>query len=388
MTIGGNGGNGGAGGRGGRGGTGGPGGDGGDGGGGAGAAGGSGTFTPSGAVGGRGGPRGLGGPGGTPGAAGPGGDGGLGGSGILEILAGASFLNSGDVIVGGTGGRGSGKLDNFGALNNAGTITLHANGTLTNQVGGIINNDGEIDAAAISNWTNSGTLTGTGLIIGDFINEGIFAPGNSAGMHTIDGNYDERGTLNIEIGGLIAGTEYDFVDVTGLNRSVSLDGATSTLEISFLDGFNASELSVGDEFDIIRYTGSLQGTFSSMVQPLDSPGLFEIDYADDGSLTLRVTRTSPLSDLTGNGFVDFEDLTVLLANWNKEVGADAGNLVNADTTVVNFEDLTVLLAAWTGPGPAGSPGAALGNEAVPEPSSLVLAVLGLLGLVGFRRRRA
>ena len=55
------------------------------------------------------------------------------------------------------------------------------------------------------------------------------------------------------------------------------------------------------------------------------------------------------SDLTGNGFVDFEDLTVLLANWNKEVGADAGNLVNPTTTPVNFEDLTVLLADWTGP---------------------------------------
>ena len=92
------------------------------------------------------------------------------------------------------------------------------------------------------------------------------------------------------------------------------------------------------------------------------------------------------SDLTGNGFVDFEDLTVLLANWNKEVGADAGNLVNPTTTPVNFEDLTVLLADWTGPGPAGSPEAALG-EAVPEPSTLLLALFGLLSAVCCRRRR-
>ncbi|MCH8044517.1 MAG: PEP-CTERM sorting domain-containing protein [Planctomycetes bacterium] len=97
--------------------------------------------------------------------------------------------------------------------------------------------------------------------------------------------------------------------------------------------------------------------------------------------------TSILSDLTGNGFVDFEDLTVLLANWNKEVGADAGNLVNADTTPVNFEDLTVLLADWTGPGPAGSPEAALGDNAVPEPSTLLLALLATLGLSFYRRRR-
>ena len=93
------------------------------------------------------------------------------------------------------------------------------------------------------------------------------------------------------------------------------------------------------------------------------------------------------SDLTNNGFVDFEDLTVLLANWNKDVGLDGGNLVEPLTTVVNFEDLTVLLAAWTGPGPAGSPEAALGAEAVPEPSTLLLALLATLGLSFYRRRR-
>ena len=103
--------------------------------------------------------------------------------------------------------------------------------------------------------------------------------------------------------------------------------------------------------------------------------------------TTLLPGTSILSDLTGNGFVDFEDLTVLLANWNKEVGADAGNLVNADTTPVNFEDLTVLLADWTGPGPAGSPEAALGDNAVPEPSTLLLALLATLGLSFYRRRR-
>ena len=55
-------------------------------------------------------------------------------------------------------------------------------------------------------------------------------------------------------------------------------------------------------------------------------------------------------------------------------------------TVVNFADLTVLLSDWTGPGPAGSPEAALG-EAVPEPSSLLLALLATLGLSFYRRRR-
>ena len=96
---------------------------------------------------------------------------------------------------------------------------------------------------------------------------------------------------------------------------------------------------------------------------------------------------TPPSDLNRNGFIDFEDLTVLLANWNQDVGIEQGNLVDPDTSLVGFADLTVLLADWTGPGGAGSPEAALANEAVPEPSTLLLATLGLLGVVGLRRRR-
>jgi len=96
---------------------------------------------------------------------------------------------------------------------------------------------------------------------------------------------------------------------------------------------------------------------------------------------------SPASDLTNNGFVDFEDLTILLANWNRHTSPARGNLVDANTTPVNFEDLTVLLADWTGPGPAASPKAALGAEAVPEPSAMLLALFGLLSVVCCRRRR-
>jgi len=67
------------------------------------------------------------------------------------------------------------------------------------------------------------------------------------------------------------------------------------------------------------------------------------------SFIVRIASEDPLpADLTGNGFVDFEDLTVLLANWNQNVSAAEGNLVDAALTPVNFEDQTVLLAAWTG----------------------------------------
>lgn len=79
---------------------------------------------------------------------------------------------------------------------------------------------------------------------------------------------------------------------------------------------------------------------------------------------LKVLSTGIPADLNGNGFVDFQDLTILLANWNQNVSAANGNLVNPDTTPVNFQDLTVLLAAWTGPGPAASPPATAAKAGV------------------------
>jgi hypothetical protein len=57
------------------------------------------------------------------------------------------------------------------------------------------------------------------------------------------------------------------------------------------------------------------------------------------------------ADLNGSGFVDFQDLTLLLAHWNESVSADQGNLVDAENTPVNLADLSVLLAGWTGPAP-------------------------------------
>ncbi|MCH8047234.1 MAG: tandem-95 repeat protein [Planctomycetes bacterium] len=80
------------------------------------------------------------------------------------------------------------------------------------------------------------------------------------------------------------------------------------------------------------------------------------------TVNITVAPSSVPADLTGNGFVDFEDLTVLLAAWNQNVSAAEGNLVDAGTSPVNFEDLTVLLAAWTGPGPAGAPQAAVRSD--------------------------
>jgi hypothetical protein len=71
------------------------------------------------------------------------------------------------------------------------------------------------------------------------------------------------------------------------------------------------------------------------------------------SVSITIAATDSIADLTVNGFVDFQDLTILLAGWGMPGMTEAdGNLINPGSTSVDFADLTELLAAWTGKDPS------------------------------------
>ena len=131
----------------------------------------------------------------------------------------------------------------------------------------------------------------------------------------------------------------------------------------------------------------------------DRGNLYIVSHLDasfrpnSGSIYRIVLESTIVGDLTGDGFVDFDDLTLLLAHWNEPDATQfEGNLVDPENTSVDFQDLTLLLAKWTGPGPAGA--AAAEAQAVPEPSGMLLALVGMLCLfhqaatVGRARRAA
>lgn len=95
-----------------------------------------------------------------------------------------------------------------------------------------------------------GTLSGSGLIVygsGGFsaaISTGAVTvkPGNSPGSLTIDGNLDAVGTtFDIEIGGLLPGSEYDQLIVLGQANLVD-----SILNLRFINGFVPNQ---GDVFE-------------------------------------------------------------------------------------------------------------------------------------------
>ena len=85
-------------------------------------------------------------------------------------------------------------------------------------------------------------------------------PGNSATELVIQGNsvFGFSNTLEIQIGGLIPGTEFDVVDVGG---SQVLGG---TLEIVLIEGFQPT---AGNEFRFLTAAGGITGGFNSVLLP-------------------------------------------------------------------------------------------------------------------------
>ena len=112
----------------------------------------------------------------------------------------------------------------------------------------------------------SGKLAGTGTIDGDVLNEGgNVAPGHSPGAITINGNYTQtsNGTLNMEIAGTSAGTQYDQLIING---TANLAG---TLNLTMLNGFVPK---AGNNFQLLTYYSAV-GSWASYTGFDSAPGI-------------------------------------------------------------------------------------------------------------------
>ena len=153
-----------------------------------------------------------------------------------------------------------------------------------------------------------GTLDGTGMVGGTVNNNGgTLAPGSSAGELTINGDYTQSASaaLEIEIGGLTAGSEYDFLNIAG---AATLDG---TLDVLLIDSFTPT---AGDMFEIITAT-SILGTFAAETLPALAGGLeWFVNYSDT-SVELISTFAG---DFDFDGTVDGFDFL----SWQRGGSAD------------------------------------------------------------------
>lgn len=139
--------------------------------------------------------------------------------------------------------------------------TLTVNNGITNNVGGIFSaGAGTTATVGGPGFINHGLLKGAGTIAGNVTSDGTVGPGNSPGALNITGDYTQlaNGIFDVEIGGTLAGSEYDTLNVSG---TASLDG---TLNVSLFDlGSGLFAPQAGDSFDILT-AETLSGSFSSL----------------------------------------------------------------------------------------------------------------------------
>jgi len=178
-----------------------------------------------------------------------------------------TFRNTGTLIHDG------GSLSVFTRMENTGEVRVEG-GTFLLNTGAPITGSHRIAEGARMTLTSSTTLaegaefigSGTvGITASPFTNRATWRPGTSPGILTIDSKWpkpEPEAILDMEVGGLTAGTEFDQLAVTGTAR---LGG---TLRVTLTGGFTPSD---GDRFLLIAAAGATTGTFDAVELPTTSP---------------------------------------------------------------------------------------------------------------------
>lgn len=206
----------------------------------------------------------------------------------LALAYGATLENRGTLTVEGAGM----SVAEGATLVNTETL-LARDVALVAGVGSTIVNDGLLELESLE---NNGFLSGNGELRGALRNNLLFMPGSSTGSMTIDGDYAEFRILNIELAGP---ADYDFVAVEG---DVLL-ASQSTLDLDLPGAGGNSGITPGDVFDVIRYRGSLAGTFGHFDASGTGSVVWDVAYdvdLGDGLRSVRLTATAvPLPGMLG-----------------------------------------------------------------------------------------
>jgi autotransporter-associated beta strand protein len=279
-----------------------------------------------------------------------------------------------------TGGGGSGAAASATSspnqtLHSDRGISLTSNGGTLNQTAGTT-----LNIAGPISSSGSGDLSKMGL--GTLVLSGANTySGNttiSAGLLTVSGDAASLGLSNVTVQGTTAGTA--LVIESGVDNAID-DAATLNL-------FGGGAAGVADQGyanlgeDITEIVGTLllngvaqpNGTYGSSL----SAATFKLDEYFTGTGILQVGATPAIlaGDYNDDGVVDAADYVA----WRKNVGQPAGTLPNDPTGLPIGDDQYNTWTSNFGATPSGSGGA------VPEPSALALAAIGLL-VASLRRRR-
>jgi hypothetical protein len=232
-------------------------------------------------------------------------------AGTVNLRAGGTLNSYGTLAnIAGHTQANDGVLRSHKTMSNAGTISgtgtyIQAAGTTTNTgwfgqdqitieagtfnqqagtfAGSSVTNAGTFNFAGgnilTDGFTNTGVFKGAGNINGYkdfsavFMNEGTVSVGAPLGRLSVDGSFWQDGyaVLDIELGGLTRGTQYDCLDVS----STAL--LAGELDVQLWGGFMPS---LGDQFNIL-HASMVAGEFTSLSLPDLLPGLgWEVAYGN------------------------------------------------------------------------------------------------------------
>jgi hypothetical protein len=191
---------------------------------------------------------------------------------------------------------------------------------------------------------------------------GRIEPGDPIGRLSIDGDLaqQDEGTLAIDLGGTVALTQYDRIDVS---RFAFLDGI---LEVSLVDsGGGLFTPAVGNTFTILTATEGVRGTFDELHLPAGFT--WDVLYGPN-SVTLSVLGLGLAGDFNSDGAVNAADYVA----WRKNGG-----------TPGQYQ-------TWRNNFGRNAPTAASGTiipGSVPEPASWIICLAAATSAYTFTRRR-
>jgi len=254
----------------------------------------------------------------------------------VDLLA-----ESGGTVTFAAGVNTAGDQVGFGTLTKtgAGKAILQSTSNFQGDVNvdaGVLQIDGELQCRDVV-VGEGGVLGGSGTIAADSINvSGAVWPGASAGILTLETEtvFDTSSRLLIELGGTVAGNEYDRLAVDG---SLHLDGV---LQLALIPGFNPQD---GDTFDILDFA-ALNGTTFAGIEFIgaaaaiewDTTALYatgrisvgaaggvigdtdsdeDVDAADYQTLIATLGGYDPITDFNNDGRTDLADFAIQRANF-------------------------------------------------------------------------
>ncbi|NOZ40059.1 MAG: hypothetical protein GXP24_07525 [Planctomycetes bacterium] len=287
----------------------------------------------------------------------------------LQLNSNLALEGTGEIVLNGMGTQAVwiGFPDLGRVLTNGADHTIRGNGLLE---GKIINNgriEGDSDTEKMDIYgrlSGSDALKNVDIGFSFQFGRGTYAPGESTAVVSLEGSFtlsSSASTLEIEIGGLTAGTEFDQLTSAG---TVNLGG---TLDVIALDRGSYVPIA-GDRFEVINSTNAISGTFfdTSFPDILDARSVawLPVDYTTDpNKVFLEIATVDFLSaDFDEDFDVDGDDL----AQWEGDYGLNGNSDADGDGDSDGADFLT-----WQRQFGLGVPSLA-SSQTVPEPSAIVL----------------